>query len=188
MGKQGEFILDRVTTVGYRRLYTLEYNIIPCSPNGPERRIIEFMKIGVFNCLLRLLITSKIVVGACIWTCIRPQQEIAKGHWKNRCSEFLHCSSCRVHNHKKSRAMFFSSSKNIPRAWFILDQKPKENLILVLTIRLPGEFERWMYKVMSQQMSLSFLSGELCISPDVHPLICICCYLLVCTLSSKSII
>jgi hypothetical protein len=66
MGKQGEFILDRVTTVGYRRLYTLEYNIIPCSPNGPERRIIEFMKIGVFNCLLRLLITSKIVVGACI--------------------------------------------------------------------------------------------------------------------------
>ena len=88
----------------------------------------------------------------------------------------------------KNLEPYFFPSKNIPRPWFILDQKPKENLILVLTIRLPGEFERWMYKVMSQQMSLSFLSGELCISPDVHPLICICCYLLVCSLSSKSII
>jgi len=29
--------------------------------------------------------------------------------------------------------MFFSSSKNIPRAEPILDEKPKENFILILT-------------------------------------------------------
>ena len=54
-----------------------------------QRRVIIFMNIGVFDFLLRLLITSKIVVGACIWTCIDPSKKLPNDIERKVCKSFF---------------------------------------------------------------------------------------------------
>ena len=95
-----------------------------------QRRVIIFMNIGVFDFLLRLLITSKIVVGACIWTCIDPSKKLPNDIERKVCKSFF---TARAAEFTIIIEPCFFSCENIPRAEPILDEKPKENFILILT-------------------------------------------------------
>ena len=130
-----------------------------------QRRVIIFMNIGVFDFLLRLLITSKIVVGACIWTCIDPSKKLPNDIERKVCKSFFTARAAEF-------TIIIEPCFFLVRIFLVLNlslmrtQKKTLYLFWQMTTRLPGHVSiSFFLKRQMKQMMKRFYVYDLIVWP-----------------------